>query len=411
MSFKDKVDEIRRDFPIFSRLERGKPLRYLDSAATSQRPLQVIRAVEEFYEMHNSNVHSGVYELSEEASAAYSGARKKVAVFLGAQPKELVFTRNATEALNLVAFSWGRANLKPGDRVLLTQMEHHSNLVPWQMLAQEKGLKLGFVRITDDGLLDEESLKDELAKKPKLFALVHASNVLGTINDVKLYGKMAHEVGSLVLVDGAQSAPHMRVDVKDMDCDFFAVSGHKMLAPLGIGALYAKEDVLSSMPPFMTGGGMIREVTEDFTTFDDIPYRFEAGTPNIGGAVGFGAAIDYLESLGMNWVRDHERRLTAYALDLISGIKGVKVYGPMDPDRRGGVISFNVEGVHAHDVAQVLDEEGVTIRSGHHCAMTIMERYGIPATARASFYVYNAEDDVDALVRGIQRVKQVFGVG
>ncbi|MFP3220018.1 MAG: cysteine desulfurase [Candidatus Marsarchaeota archaeon] len=405
------VERIRRDFPIFSRRENGKPLVYLDSAATSQRPVQVINAVVEFYEKMNSNVHRGLYALSEEATEAYENARKSVASFLGCKPEELIFTRNATEALNLVAFSWGRANLSKGDVIVTTQMEHHSNMLPWQMLAAEKGARLEYVRITEDGLLDQASLEEKLSLNPKILALTQVSNVLGTINDVKTIAKRAHEVGAICLVDGAQSVPHMPVDVSDLGCDFLAFSGHKMLGPMGIGGLFGRYDLLDSMPPFLTGGEMIKEVSLKGASWNDVPYKFEAGTPNVEGAIGLSAAVSYLRSLGMSWVRSHEVELTAYALSLLDREAGVAVYGPREEDRRGGVISFNVSGVHAHDVAQILDSEGVTIRSGHHCAMPVMERYGIPAAARASFYVYNDEGDVDALLRGIRKVKRVFSVG
>ncbi len=405
------VERIRRDFPIFSRLENGKPLIYLDSAATSQRPIQVINAVVEFYEKINSNVHRGLYTMSEEATEAYEAARANVSSFVGCKPEELVFTRNATEALNLVAFSWGRANIKQGDTILITQMEHHSNIIPWQILSAEKKAHLEYIRITDDGLLDPVSVEEGLGKGPKIVAITQASNVLGTINDVKAIAKKAHEAGAICLVDGAQSVPHMPINVKEIGCDFLAFSGHKMLGPMGIGGLYGEFDLLDSMPPFLTGGEMIKEVNLEGASWNDVPYKFEAGTPNVEGAIGLSAAVNYLKGIGMGWVRSHERELIARALPLMLDENGVKVYGPTNPEQRGGVISFNVEGVHAHDVAEIFDSEGITIRSGHHCAMPIMNKFGIPATARVSFYVYNYGDEINVLMNAIKKVKRVFSVG
>jgi len=405
------VERIRQDFPIFSRLENGKPLIYLDSAATSQRPIQVINAVVEFYEKINSNVHRGLYTMSEEATEAYEAARANVSSFVGCKPEELVFTRNATEALNLVAFSWGRANIKQGDTILITEMEHHSNIIPWQILCAEKKAHLEYVRITDDGLLDPASVEEGLDKGPKIVAVTQASNVLGTINDVKAIAKKAHEAGAICLVDGAQSVPHMPINVSEMGCDFLAFSGHKMLGPMGIGGLYGKFDLLDSMPPFLTGGEMIKEVNLEGASWNDVPYKFEAGTPNVEGAIGLSAAVNYLKGIGMERVRSHERELIARALPLMLNENGVKVYGPTNPEQRGGVISFNVEGVHAHDVAEIFDSEGITIRSGHHCAMPIMNKFGIPATARVSFYVYNYNDEINVLMNAIKKVKRVFSVG
>jgi len=402
------VQRIRRDFPILSRLENGKRLVYLDSAATSQRPVQVINAVKRFYEQMNSNVHRGLYEMSEEATQAYENARSNIASFVGAKPEELVFTRNATEALNLVAYSWGRANVKEGDVIVTTEMEHHSNFLPWKLLAAEKKAKLEVVKITNEGLLDDGSLEEKLKLGPKIVAITHASNVLGTINDAKAIARKARDAGAICVLDGAQSVPHMSVNVKEIGCDFMAFSGHKMLGPMGIGGLYGRYELLESMPPFLTGGEMIKEVHIGEVNWNDVPYKFEAGTPNVEGAIGLSEAVNYLRSLGMDWVRSHEKELTAYALSLMVKKSSVHVYGPLDVGKRGGVISFNIDGVHAHDVAQILDTEGITIRSGHHCAMPIMDRYGIPAAARASFYIYNDKDDVEALIQGIEKVKRVF---
>jgi|DewCreStandDraft_5_1066085.scaffolds.fasta_scaffold00215_12 cysteine desulfurase/selenocysteine lyase len=401
---------VREDFPILKRLVHGKRLVYLDSAATSQKPAVVIEALREFYRTYNANIHRGVYLLSEEATAAYEEARRKVARFINARsPREVVFTRNTTEAINLVAYSWGRHTLKPGDRIVLTIMEHHSNLVPWQLLAEETGARLEFVGITPEGLLDLDQLDRALEHPVKLVAVVHTANALGTINPVREIARRAHAVGALCLVDGAQSVPHMPVDVQAIGCDFLAFSGHKMLGPTGIGVLWGRLELLESMPPFIAGGGMIRRVTLAKTTFADVPERFEGGTPAIAQAIGLGVAVDYLSSLGMEAVRQHEQELTAYALERLATVEGLRIFGPLDAAQRGGVLSFYLADIHPHDVASILDQQGIAVRAGHHCCQPLMDFLGVPATARASFYVYNSREDVDALVEGLHIAKQVFG--
>lgn len=405
------VHRIREDFPILKRRIHGKPLVYLDSAATSQKPKPVIDAITRFYREHNANVHRGIHKLSEEATIAFEQAREKFAQFVGARSaKEIVFVRNATEALNLVVFSWARANLKPGDHVLLTEMEHHSNIVPWQMLARERGIKLDYVKIDDEGSLDWESFKELIRVGPKVLSLAHVSNVLGNINPVKQAAREAHDVGAKVVVDAAQSVPHMPVDVRDLGCDFMAVSGHKMLAPTGIGVLYGQYTLLDQMEPLMGGGEMIKEVHLHDATWNDPPWRFEAGTPNIEGAIGLGTAVDYLSNLEMQNVRQHEKEITQYALDQLDQVKGVALYGTKDVEKRGAAISFNLADIHAHDLATVLDTEGIAIRSGHHCAQPLMERLKVPATARASFYIYNTRREVDILVRALERAGKMFKI-
>ncbi|MFQ6058151.1 MAG: cysteine desulfurase [Anaerolineae bacterium] len=403
------VDRIREDFPILERQVHGKPLVYLDSAATSQKPQAVIAAITEYYRTYNANVHRGVYELSEEATARYEEARRKVAAFINARSfREVIFTRSTTEAINLVAHSWGRANVGEGDTILLTEMEHHSNLVPWQLLAREKGAHLEFLGIDDQGLLRLEELNQLLRGRVRLLALTHMSNVLGTINPLREITARAHEAGALVLIDGAQSVPHLPVDVRELDCDFLAFSGHKMLGPTGIGVLYGRRELLEGMEPFMGGGEMIREVRLREARWNDLPWKFEAGTPNIAGAIGLGAAVDYLSGLGMVNVHQHERELIAYALERLNEI-GVRVYGP-PAGLRGGVAAFNLGDIHPHDLATILDREGIAIRAGHHCAQPLMERLGVNATARASFYVYSTRDEVDRLIEGLNKARQVFEV-
>lgn len=402
--------QIRADFPILGRRVHDKPLVYLDSAATSQKPRQVIEALVRYYECSNANVHRGVHTLAEEATEQYEGARRKAARFIGASgPDEIVFTRNTTEAINLVALSWGRANVRARDEILVTEMEHHSNLVPWQMLAQASGAALRFARIQPDGTLDLDEVERLIGPRTRLVAMTHMSNVLGTINPVAAIARMAHAQGALMLVDGAQSVPHLPVDVSALECDFLAFSSHKMLGPTGIGVLYGRRDLLESMPPVLGGGEMIARVDEQSSTWNELPWKFEAGTPNIAGAVGFGAALDYLSRLGMREVREHERQLTAYALEALGEVPHLKIYGPTDPARRGSVVAFTYGGVHPHDMATVLDYEGVAVRAGHHCAQVLMRRLDVPATARASFYVYNTQEDVDALMVALGRVKEVFG--
>ncbi len=402
------VEKVRGEFPILGREVNGKRLVYLDNAATSQKPRQVLEAVGEYYEQHNANIHRAVHRLAEEATASYEESRGKVARFLGAPDATgLVFTRGTTESINLVAHAWGRKNLREGDEVVLTETEHHSNLVPWQLAARATGSRLRFIPMLEDGTLDMEEADRLIGPRTKLVGCVHASNVLGTVNPVERLAEMAHEAGALMLVDGAQSAPHLPVDVGSLSCDFFACSGHKMLGPTGVGILWGRPEVLEEMDPFLGGGEMIREVHLDHSTWNDLPYKFEAGTMNIAGAIGLGAAVDYLDSLGMENVREHERRLGEYAYEKVSGMDGVTVYGPKE--NRTGLVSFSLPEVHPHDLSQLLDDEGVAIRSGHHCAQPLMRRLGVAATARASFYLYNTEEEVDALIEALQRAREFFG--
>ena len=400
---------IRGDFPILGTTVHGKPLIYLDSASTSQKPAVVIQAVDTFYREYNANVHRGIYEIGERSTAAYEGARAKVARFIGASdPHQVVFTRNATEAINLVAYSWGRRNIDRGDVIVLTEMEHHANLVPWQLLVQERDGDLEFIPITDDGVLRLDVFEVLLRLKPKLVAFTHVSNTLGTINPVAEMVEMAHAAGALVLVDGAQAAPHVPVDVEALGADFYVFSGHKMLAPLGSGALWARRELLEAMPPFLSGGEMIREVHLRRSDWNDLPWKFEAGTPDVSAAIGLGAAADYLADLGMDAVREHERDLVAYTLETLAcDVPGIELYGP-PADLRGGVVPFNLPGIHPHDVAQVLDRSGIAVRAGHHCTMPLHERLDLAATARASFNVYSTREDVDALVAGLLEVQRVF---
>ena len=401
---------IRKDFPILERETRpGVKLVYLDSTATAQKPESVIRAMDAYYERSNANIHRGVHTLAEEATAMYEAARDKIAQFIGARSSvEVVYTRNATESINLVAQSWGRKNLKAGDLVVLTEMEHHSNLVPWHILAAEIGIRLEFVNITDDYLFDMANYRKLLEQGPKLVSFAHMSNVLGTITDAKEIIRLAHEAGAVTLIDGAQSVPHFAVDVKDLDVDLMAFSAHKMLGPSGIGILYGKEAVLAAMPPFMGGGDMIKKVTLRGFTPNDLPYKFEAGTPAIAEAVGFGAAVDYLTSVGMGWIRAHEHQITAYAMARLGEVPGLRIIGP-DAKHKGGVIALVMEGVHPHDVAQILDTDGIAVRAGHHCAMPLHQKYNLPATTRASFYLYNTNEEVDKLVESLHKVQKMFG--
>ena len=402
---------LRADFPVFERpTASGRPLAYLDSAASSQKPRAVIEALADAYAHHYANVHRGIYELSVDADSRYEAARTAVARFIGASsPREVVFVRNATEALNLVAASWGGANLGPGDLVLSTEMEHHANLVPWQQVARGTGATLEYVAITDDGRLDLDDLRARLARGPKLLALAHVSNSLGTINPVAEITRMAHEAGALVVLDAAQSVPHMPVDVTAFGVDFAALSGHKMLGPSGIGALWGRRELLDAMPPFLTGGSMITRVTLEGAEWNEVPWKFEAGTPAIAEAMGLAAAIAYLQSIGMDRVRAHERFLFERAWASLADMPGVRLLGPASPDEHAGVIGFVVDGIHPHDVATILDREGIAVRAGHHCAQPVMLRYDLPATTRASFYVYNDLDDVERLVDGIRTTQQVFG--
>ena len=403
------VNRIRKDFPILSRTIYGKPLVYLDNAATSQKPTSVIQSLVDYYESYNSNIHRGVHTLSMEATDRHEDARSKCTRFIGAkEDKSLIMVRNTTEAINLVAQTWGKHNISAGDEILTTHMEHHSNLVPWQKLAEQNGASLQFIELDEDGMLNLSNIDDLITERTKLLALTHMSNVLGTINPVKELTAVAHKMGAKVLIDGAQSVPHMKVDVTDLDCDFFAFSGHKMLAPTGIGVLYVKPEILESMEPFLFGGDMVSQVWDDTATWNDLPWKFEAGTPNIADLIGLGAAIDYLESLGMDQVREHEMALTGYALEQFDRLIDIKVFGPKDLSKRGGVISFHSDDVHPHDMGTMLDREGIAIRTGHHCAMPLTRKLSVAATARASFYIYNTEEEVDKLTSAITATLDYF---
>ncbi|MBE3591026.1 MAG: cysteine desulfurase [Firmicutes bacterium] len=398
---------VRRDFPILEREVHGKRLVYLDNAATSQKPRAVIDAVADYYRRSNANVHRGLHQLAAEATEQYEAAREKVRAFIHAPDASgVIFTRNATEAINLVAYSWARKNLKEGDAILLTVAEHHSNLVPWQLVAQETGARLRYIRLTEDGRLDLSEL-DRLLEGVRLVSVAHASNVLGTVHPVETLARAAHAAGAKILVDAAQSAPHMPLDVQALDCDFLAFSGHKMLGPMGIGVLWARPEILEAMDPFLGGGEMIGVVGLESSTWREIPWKFEAGTPNVAGAIGLAAAIDYLERLGMENVRRHEEELITYAYRRLEEVPGIELYGPRDG--RAGLIAFNLEGIHPHDVSQVLDQEGVAVRAGHHCCQPLMRELGVAATVRASFYIYNDRDDADVLVDALQKTREFFG--
>lgn len=404
---------IRRDFPIFQQTpsEGRMPLIFLDSAASSQRPAVVIDAVSDFYQRSNANIHRGVYQLSEQATLRYEEARHLVADFINAaSPRECIFVRNTTEAINLVANAWGRKNLNPGDRILLSVMEHHSNIVPWQMIAEERGAIIDYIPLTSDQRLDMEAFEALLKHEPKLVAISHVSNATGTINDIATIVQKAHAAGALVLVDGAQSVPHMPVDVQALDVDFLAFSGHKMLGPMGSGVLYGKRALLEAMPPYMGGGSMIRKVTLEKTTFADLPARFEAGTPAVADQVGLGAAVQYLSGLGMEQVRAHEVELLGYALEQLPGVPGLRAFGPDNVNERAGVISFTLGDIHAHDVSSILDSENIAVRAGHHCAQPLMDSLGVTSTTRASLYVYNTKDDVDRLIAGLHKANKIFGL-
>jgi cysteine desulfurase/selenocysteine lyase len=401
---------LRADFPLLERDFGGRRLAYLDSAATALKPRVVIDAVNAYNSRYSANVHRGIYAIGEEATAAYEAARAAVAHFINAPDRrEIVFVRNATEAINLVAYSWGRRNIASGDTILLTELEHHSNLVPWQILAQERDADLEFVSIDDQGRLLQASYEVLLRTRPRLVAFTHVSNGLGTINPVREMVEAAHAVGALVLVDGAQAAPHLPVDVQAMGCDFYVFSGHKTLGPTGSGALWARRELLEAMPPFLAGGEMIREVHLRRTEFNDVPWKFEAGTPDIAAAIGLGAAIEYLEGVGMDAVRAHERDLVAYTLDLLpQEVPDIRIYGPQDPDERGGVVTFNLPEIHPHDLATLLDREAIAIRAGHHCTQPLHERLGEAATARASFNVYSDREDIDRLAAALARAQRLF---
>lgn len=403
------VERIRADFPILKRQVNGRPLVYLDNAATSQKPLQVINSLIDFYTNHNANVHRGVHTLSVEATEMYEAARERVADFIGARyPEEIVFVRNTTEGLNLVAATWGRANLKPGDEILATTFEHHSNLVPWQRVAQEVGASIRLIHLTPDGVVDLEDYRRLLSPRTRVVAIAHASNVLGTISDLAQISELAHQVGAVVVVDGAQSVPHMPTDVTTLGADFLSFSGHKMLAPTGIGALWAPRATLEEMPPFMAGGGMIREVFDDHATWAPLPEKFDAGTPNVADAIAFGVAVDYLSDVGLQNVRAHEIELTRHALERLCSIPDVSVYGPRNAEMRTGVVSFNLDGVHPHDAGTILDEAGVAVRAGHHCCQPLHRSLDVAATLRASFYIYNTHDEVDALVDALATARKLY---
>ncbi len=399
--------EWKVDFPILAQRINGKPLVYLDSAATSQKPLQVISEISRFYQEDYSNVHRGMNTLSERATDCYEGARKKVARFVNAGLEEIIFVRNATEGLNLIARTFGIENVKEGSTILLTEMEHHSNLVPWQLLAKEKNVKLEFIPVTDQGELDLDEAQRLLGQKPALFSFTHMSNVLGTINPVKELVQLAHKQGVKVVLDAAQSAPHIGINVKDLDVDFLVMSGHKLFGPSGTGVVYGRKNLLEKMPPFIAGGDMIKEVSLTEATWNDLPWKFEAGTPNISGAVGLGAAVDYLENIGMKKIQAHNYELTRYAHGKLSKLPYVNIYGP-DAQKRNGVISFNVGDAHPHDVASILDSEGIEIRSGHMCAQPLLQKIGVDSVCRVSFQIYNSQSDVDALVSGLEKVAKVF---
>jgi cysteine desulfurase/selenocysteine lyase len=405
------VDEIRKDFPILDRKIRGKQLVYLDNAATTQKPRQVINALVHYYEHYNANIHRGLHTLAEEATAAYEASRVKAGEFVNAvnPEQEIVFTRNTTESINLVANAWGRKFLQPGDEIVFSAMEHHSNLVPWQLIALATGAKLRFIEIDDTGHLIWDDVVAKIGERTKVVAITQMSNVLGTINPVKEIAALAHGFGAIVVVDGAQSVPHMPVDVRDLDCDFLAYSSHKMLGPTGVGVLYGKRDLLYAMDPFLGGGEMIKRVTYEASTYADLPHKYEAGTPNIADVIAFGSAIDYLEGLGMDAVREHEIAITQYAIDRLCETDGVVVYGPKDAVEKGGAVTFNYRDLHPHDLSQVLDQEAIAIRDGHHCAQPLMRRLDTVATARASFYLYNRNDEVDALIDGIKASDRIFG--
>ncbi|MFP3278361.1 MAG: cysteine desulfurase [Candidatus Micrarchaeota archaeon] len=408
------VESIRKDFPILSSKMNGKQLIYLDNAATTQKPKQVIKAIEDYYKKYNANIHRGIYRLAEEATAMYEKSKQKVADFISAKGiEEIVYTRNTTESLNLVAIAWGEANIDKGDHILISEMEHHSNIVPWQLLAKRKGANLDYIKINDDTSLNMESLKEELEKKPKIVSLTHVSNVTGTINDIKEIARLVHEAGAVFLVDGAQSVPHMKINVKDLGCDMLAFSGHKMLGPTGIGVLYAKKEILEAMPPFLGGGDMIKAVSYHSAIWNDLPWKFEAGTSNIEGGIGLGAAIDYINKIDIEEINKYEKELTRYALERISEIKNVDIfgYGYENIEKRAAVISFSIKGVHPHDIAQIFDKEGIAIRAGHHCAMPLVKRLvSNGSVARMSFYLYNTKEEIDKAIDAIIKVKKIFGV-
>ena len=402
------VERVRRDFPILASKVHGKPLVYLDNASTSQKPTAVIEAVTGYYERENANIHRGIHYLSELATAAYESARETLKRFLGAaEAEEIIFTRGTTESINLVAQSFGRSRIKPGDEIIVSEMEHHSNIVPWQILARETGAILRVIPVTEAGNLDLDFCARLIGKRTRIVAVTQLSNVLGTVNPVRRIADLAHEAGAIIVVDGAQSAPHLGVDVHQLDCDFFACSSHKMLGPTGIGVLYGRRDLLDEMPPYQAGGGMIGSVSFEETTYAPIPGKFEAGTPHIAGAIGLAAAVRYIESVGIAAAHQHESELLATAVDRLGDVPGLRLIGA-GPGERASVVSFVLDGIHPHDAGTVLDQEGVAVRGGHHCAQPLMRRFGVPGTLRASFSLYNTQAEVEALVRGLHRVREVF---
>jgi len=403
------IEAIRQDFPILQQKTNGKPLVFLDSAASSQKPLVVIEAVDTYYREYHANVHRGIYDLSEKASAAYEQARKKIARFINAKSwRELIYTRNATESLNLVAYTWGMQNVGPGDTILVSDMEHHANLIPWQQLAQRTGAALKYIPTTVEGLIDRNAYAQLLDSSVKLVAFTLMSNVLGTITPAKAMIAQAHAVGAVAVVDGAQSVPHLPTDVQDLDCDFLAFSGHKMLGPTGIGALWGKKSLLAGMEPFLTGGDMIKQVSYDHCEWNALPWKFEAGTPAIAQAIGLGYAVDYLTGLGMDNVRRHEKEMVAYALEQLGQVAGVRIFGPQDPEIRGGAVSFTFGDIHPHDLASLLNYRNIAIRAGHHCAQPLHDKHGLSATARASFYVYNTPQEIDCLIEALEYARKTF---
>jgi cysteine desulfurase/selenocysteine lyase len=402
------LEEIRGQFPLLAREQNGKPLAYLDNGATSQKPLAMIEALDRYWREQNANVHRGVYRLSEEATELYEGARRVLAARLGADRREVVFVRNATEALNLVAYSWGRPNVGDGDRILLTEMEHHSNIVPWYQLAQEKGAKLDWAPITDSGTLDLEAFRALLERHPRVVAVAHISNVLGTINPIAEVARLAHEAGAVVVVDGAQAGPKLPLRMADLGADFYALTSHKMYGPTGIGALFGRRELLEEMPPFIGGGSMIHRVQRDVISWADLPAKFEGGTPAIGEAIGYAAAVEWLDAVGLDAAHAHEAELTSYALQRLAEVPGLRLFGPPPGEDRAGIISFALDEVHAHDVSEILDRHAVCARAGHHCAQILMERLGVTATTRASFAVYNTHQEVDRLVDALHDVRRVF---
>jgi cysteine desulfurase/selenocysteine lyase len=402
------VEEVRAEFPILSRHVHGQELAYLDNGATAQKPLAVIETLDRFWREQNANVHRGVYTLSEEATTLYERARHTVARHIGAEPRETIFVRNATEALNLVAHSWGRENVGPGDRILLTEMEHHSNVVPWYLLARERGAELEWAPVTDEGRLDMGAFRELLEREPKVVAVAHVSNVLGTVNPIEEIARLAHEAGAVVVVDGAQAAPKMTLDVNGLGADFYAFTGHKAYGPTGIGVLRGRRDLLEQMPPFIGGGTMIRTVRKQEITWARLPAKFEAGTPAIAEAIGLGAAIEWLEDLGLDAVHARDRELAAYTLERLADVPGLRIFGPPDVEDRSAIVSFEIEGIHAHDVSEILDRHAVCVRAGHHCAQVLMERLGVAATTRASLGVYNTPEEVDRLIDALHDARRVF---